>query len=653
MCDSTKTKAQLIEELRALRRSEGLLRTAMNATQEAMISIGEDGLITLFNPAAERMFGRKKDDVLGQSLDYLMPEEYRERHAKYVKSYFATGKPNDAVGQIVELPGLRSDGTVFPMEISLSAGDVNGKRFVIAVSRDITERKRAEERLRLLSSAVEQSSEGIAVSDLEGNLLFVNNAFATMHGYTLKELSGKHLSVFHSPEQMSSVEASTRQVQETGAFSGELWHTRRDGTLFPTLMHNSLIRDEEGNPKGMIGTVLDITERKQAEEALRESERRFQQIVENVQEWIWEVDADGLYTYANPTVEKVLGYKPEEIVGNKHFYDVFHPEDREELKKAAIEVFARGEPFRGFTNRNVHKNGKTVWLSTSGVPILDEKGNICGYRGADIDITERKRAEQELAEYREHLEELVERRTSELEASRKQLLQSERLASIGTLAAGIAHEINNPVGGTLLAAQNALNLKGKPDTAGIVETCLRDIVKNAKRCAQIVQGVLQFSKQERSGKWPSDLNAIIQHAAVLTKRYAQEHGGIIKLNLDDDLPEILLNPLEVEQVFVNLIRNAVEAGAGAIRVLICTKQTSESLRITVQDNGTGIPQEQTKHIFDPFFTTGRERGGTGLGLSIAHGIITEHGGTIDVQSRPGETMFIIDLPLASAEAREV
>lgn len=137
----------------------------------------------------------------------------------------------------------------------------------------------------------------------------------------------------------------------------------------------------------------ELTERKKAEDELRESERRFRDIAENVLEWIWEVDSDGKYTYTSPIVEKILGYKLEEILG-KHFYELFHPEDREELKKAAFEVFARKVPFREFINRNVHKNGKTVWLSTSGVPILNEKGDLLGYRGADIDITERIRAEK-------------------------------------------------------------------------------------------------------------------------------------------------------------------------------------------------------------------------------------------------------------------
>jgi len=169
----------------------------------------------------------------------------------------------------------------------------------------------------------------------------------------------------------------------------------------------------------------EIAERERVAEALRESEERFEQVVENAQEWIWEVDADGLYTYASPVVKKILGYEPKELVGKKHFYDLFYPEEREELRKTAFAAFARKRPFREFLNRNVHKDGSIVWLSTSGVPILGEEGELLGYRGADADITKRKRAEEELQKVNRTLKMLSEcnqavvRATDEVELLRQ------------------------------------------------------------------------------------------------------------------------------------------------------------------------------------------------------------------------------------------
>ena len=168
-----------------------------------------------------------------------------------------------------------------------------------------------------------------------------------------------------------------------------------------------MMKDKDKTKEQLINELVELrqrvaelraadAERMWVEGALRESEERFQQVAENAQEWIWEVDTHGLYTYASPIVEKILGYKPEEVVGKKHFYDLFHPEDREELKRAAFEAFAQKQPFREFVNRNVRQDGGTVWLSTSGVPVFDEEGNLLGYRGADTDITERRQAERAL-----------------------------------------------------------------------------------------------------------------------------------------------------------------------------------------------------------------------------------------------------------------
>ncbi len=156
----------------------------------------------------------------------------------------------------------------------------------------------------------------------------------------------------------------------------------------------SVVHDSDGGITGSIGVIRDITERKHMEEALRRSERRFRQVAENAREWIWEVDAGGMYTYASPVVEKILGYRVEEVVGKKRLSDFLHPEDAERLRTETLEILSRKDVFTEFQTRNRDKDGKVVWLLRSGVPILDENGELLGYRGADIDITERKIAEE-------------------------------------------------------------------------------------------------------------------------------------------------------------------------------------------------------------------------------------------------------------------
>jgi diguanylate cyclase (GGDEF)-like protein/PAS domain S-box-containing protein len=435
----------------------------------------------------------------------------------------------------------------------------------IKIPKEIKEQKYVEETYRMLEKSVEQSIDGIAVADMKGTLRFCNKAWATMHGYCVCEILGKHLSIFHTDKQMQDeVKPFNKKVKKNGSHYGQVGHVKKNGETFLTWMTTTVLKDEKEKSIGLIYVARDITEHKKAEErllkinrcllnfssdankninelvtlcgelmgatcalynrleggllcsvgkwntpsnynsidkpeghicydvikqkngdlfvvrnlpqsryartdpnvaqynlqtyvglavrfgnscigslcvvyqkdyipseddkrfmqiiasaiaveekrrlaevALRKSEERFRQVAENALEWIWEVDANGLYTYVSPAIEDILGYKPEEIVGKKHFYDLFHPEDKEKLKKQAFEIFLKREPFRKFVNRNIHKEGKTIWLCTSGVPMLDDKGGFLGYRGADTDITKQKFTEDALKESEERWRSLV------------------------------------------------------------------------------------------------------------------------------------------------------------------------------------------------------------------------------------------------------
>ncbi len=265
-----------------------------------------------------------------------------------------------------------------------------------------------------------------------------------------------------------------------------------------------------------------------------------------------------------------------------------------------------------------------------------------------------QRVESELARHQSHLEELVAERTRQLEESRAALAQTERLASIGTLAAGIAHEMNTPLGTMMLAAENAMELRQKPGAGEMVENCLKRIVVEARRCGDAIRSVLLFARDEETQKWPVSFETVVRRSLELTDQYTRQHGATVNLDLPADLPLILANPMQMERVFINLIRNAIEAGRKGVRVGIRAEVAGETMRIVVEDNGLGIPEEHLPRVFDPFFTTRREQGGTGLGLSIVHGIIAEHGGKISVQSRVGTgTLFIIELPVLTADTSEV
>ena len=256
------------------------------------------------------------------------------------------------------------------------------------------------------------------------------------------------------------------------------------------------------------------------------------------------------------------------------------------------------------------------------------------------EVADRERAQDELLRHDEELEQLVTERGREIERSQERLRHRERLAAVGTLAAGIAHEINNPVGAILLAAELAReDLKDQPRLEGTLD----EIVQNARRCAEVVRSVLRFAREEPSDKEPGDFAELLRRFVEHWQKGAGQKGPSVDLLLDSRLPSVFMNASEMERVFRNLLENAAQAGARAIAIRV--EKRDASLRITVEDDGHGIQEQDRLHLFDPFFSTRTRQGGTGLGLSITHGILLDHGASIDVESAPGHgTKIIILLP---------
>ena len=272
------------------------------------ITIIQDTLLKYVNPRLAEIIGYTIKEIVNTPFaNYIHPDELPKVVDRYKRRMAGEDIP-----PIYETTIMHRDGSEIDAEFNAGIIMYQGEPADLVFVRDITESKKAEEKLRLLSSSVEQSSEGIGIADMEGNILSVNNAFASMHGYASEELAGKHLSIFHTPEQMPAVKAANRQVRETGEFNGEIWHARRDGTVFPTLMHNSLLRNEAGNPIGIIGTLRDITEHKQAEDELRFRS----EIITNMVGGVIVVRAsDNVIVYTNPEFEEMFGYGPNEITG--------------------------------------------------------------------------------------------------------------------------------------------------------------------------------------------------------------------------------------------------------------------------------------------------------------------------------------------------
>lgn len=232
--------------------------------------------------------------------------------------------------------------------------------------------------------------------------------------------------------------------------------------------------------------------------------------------------------------------------------------------------------------------------------------------------------------------------------------RNKHLASIGLLAAGIAHEINNPTGSALLAAETALALKDSHNSTDHVTACLENIVTSMDRCGRIVRTLLRYSRQEPTERQACSINDVAEQSLNLTRPYAASRHADLQLDLDASVPLAPMNPLEIELVLVNLIRNAIEAGGRDTVISVATRGVERGVRVIVRDNGRGMSKEQIARAFDPLYTTRREQGGSGLGMSIAHSIVLAHMGRMEVESQEGKgTTVTIDLPIAAGSLEPI
>ena len=343
----------------------------------------------------------------------------------------------------------------------------------------------------------------------------------------------------------------------------------------------------------------------------------------------FEVDIAGNFTFFNEALRRIFGYPAEELMGmNSRTYSV--GEDARRLYQAFNEIYRTGKPTQDFSWQILRKDGSTRFLETSASLIRGAEGNPNGFRGVSRDVTERKQAEEE----------------------RRQLEQkahlASRLASVGEMASGIAHEINNPLTGVIGYAQL---LTGREDVPTDIKKDLATINDGAQRVADIVKRLLAFARKQKLERDYVSINDII--TTTLTLRTYEMETSNIKLTtyLDPELPVTIADGGQLQQMFLNLIINAeteMKLAHGKGNLSIKTEKVDNTIRISFKDDGPGIAKENLDKIFDPFFTTREVGEGTGLGLSVCHGIIAGHGGRIYAESKLGKgATFIVELPVVT------
>jgi PAS domain S-box-containing protein len=372
----------------------------------------------------------------------------------------------------------------------------------------------------------------------------------------------------------------------------------------------------------------EVAERKRAEQELQAEKNKLSSIIEAMEDYLTIRDTDYNLTYQNELTKQIFGDR----LGEK-CYRVFENQD-EVCEGCPVEKAFRYGNSQTAERRGVRPSGEVIFFEITANPIKNAKGEIIACLEIARDITERKKAEA---------------REKELQ---RELYLSSRLASIGELAAGVAHQLNNPLTGILGFSQRILRKISNQE----VSQDLGKIYGEAERASKIVQNLLTFARRRQPKKEYSDINNVVQSALELRAYELKTSNIEVITNLAPDMPKIMLDFHQIQEVFLNLILNAEQAmteASGGGKLTIKTVRNKRYVTSIFTDNGPGISAEHLDNIFDPFFTTKGENGGTGLGLSVCHGIITEHGGRIYAKSRPGKgTTFFIELPIIAPEASE-
>jgi len=387
----------------AERESEEHYRILFNEALDGIcLADAETGLIIDCNQALSSLVDRKRSELIGQSQTILHPMGKKKEATSETFKLHLTHKE----GEIIETQIVTRTDVIKEVEIKANLLNIRGRKTLQGVFRDITERKLAEEKLRnseeRLKMLFDYAPDAYYLNDLKGNIIDGNIAAEKLMGYDRNELIGQSflkLKLLSSKQIPRAAKLLLKNSLGQGTGPDEFVLNRKDGSKVTVEIITYPVKIKDKTL--VLGLARDISWRKRTEEALIQSELRFKQISENSEEWIWEIDKNGLYTYSSQIVKKILGYEPEEIVNKRYFFDFFNPAVREELKQEVFDVFARKERIKNYSNNNLHKDGREVIFSTSGIPLLDDAGNLIGYRGVDIDITERKKAEEALRESEE------------------------------------------------------------------------------------------------------------------------------------------------------------------------------------------------------------------------------------------------------------
>ncbi|MEP6866378.1 MAG: PAS domain S-box protein [Deltaproteobacteria bacterium] len=594
------------------------LRTSENrlAAAEALAHIGywEIDLATnrlTLSPEARLIFG---DVETGEQLRQRVYPEDRDRVTKGRREQLLEGKIVDEEARVE-----RPDGAIriIHTRIQLLRHADGRPRSFFATSQDVTDERAAEMMQRETEARfrtfVDHASDALFLIDTASRIIDVNQQTCESLGYTRDELLGAAPVEFDLHATPEFIEGLKQRFATEETIEFESVHRRKDGSEFPVEVRMRRFWDGE---RRIVGLARDITERKRAEQRLRESELRFRSMIENASDLISVINRDGIFQFQSPASLRMLGYPPELLI-DKPCMDYVHPAD------VAKKLMALDRA-----------------LAHPGTPVTVEQR----VRRADGEWRVFETTAQSLPNEDEGLIVLNSRDLTDSRALEEQLRQAQKMEAIGQLAGGVAHDFNNILAAIMM--QTGLsNIPGVPDE---VRENLEQIQLAAERAAELTRQLLMFSRRQLMQPRDVDLNELVKSLAKMLQRII---GETVALRLDLDTQPLItrVDPGMMDQLLMNLAINSRDAMPSGGTLVIQTRRAGASIAIRVHDTGAGIAAEVLPRIFEPFFTTKEAGKGTGLGLATVFGIVQQHHGTIEVKSEPGHgTTFTVMIPIGGS-----
>jgi len=641
--------SQLNQKVEEIGRLEEKYRDLIENAPEMIHQLDPSGRFVHVNSTELHKLGYSLSDMLNMSLWDIVPAEHQEAVKAYVRGLALDGARTIETAfrtqsqKIIEVE-IHSTTLVDPLTHSV----VYSRGFV----RDITDRKALQgeverytnrledlvtERTQQLSDSeagykalFDLAADSIVVVDLDGRIVDVNARARDILGYAPSDLAGDSFVKLVSPVFQEASQNLLERVSQGASIvpTTEIETLDRHGTI--KSMEMDVVRIDMGLRSSIMVQLRDITEHKKLEltlqrynEALEEkvvertreieqAKAYIESLLENANDVIYTLDVDLQFTYVNSKVE-AWGYRKEDLIG-KPYLSLLSKRFRSRHLQKTLDMSTK----QVYEVEIMSRHGELRSVLVSVAPLLNDAGEQEGVLGIARDITERKQLEQ-------------------------QVQNSERLASIGQLAAGVAHEINNPLGGILNCLYNIRKGTLTPERS---QQYLHFMEDGLQRVQRIVRQLLDFSQQRELELVLTDLHPILDRVGVLTEHVFLERQAVLKKQYDETLPQLLVDAPMIEQVIMNLILNAVQSLQKGGYVSLATRKHEDVCEIVVEDNGCGIAVDVRPHIFDPFFTTKGTGEGTGLGLSVSLGIVQRHEGEMLVESEEGKgTRFVVRLPL--------